>query len=285
MEIRLADTCGFCLGVKRAIKKIESISNKNNLYVLGQLIHNPQAINNLKEQGVKFVDHLDDIATGTVVISAHGIADSIIELAKSRGLNIIDTTCLLVKNVHQITKRLESIGRKVIIFGDNKHIEVKGIAGNLNNPIIIDDSYNLNDLAENNYGLVSQTTREPKAFNNIAQKLKERFPNIIVKDTICAATKDRQRDAEELAKKSDLIIVIGGYNSSNTKKLKTVCEKFTKAYHIEYSNELKQEWFDGCNNIGVTAGASTPQSTIDSVIERIEKITKKRTSTPGGCSS
>lgn len=272
MNIKLAEESGFCFGVKKALDRVNSIENKENLYVLGKLIHNSQVIESLKKQGIKFIENIDEIKQGTLVISAHGISDDIIAKAKEKQLNIIDTTCPLVKNVHNITKNLEQQGYRIIIFGDKQHTEVKGIKGNLKDPIIISNIQELENLQTGKYALVSQTTQDIVKFNEISNKLKEKIRDLIITDTICSATKLRQENAEKLAKESDLMLVIGDYNSANTKRLKDICSKIVETKHIEKPNEIKKEWFKDKENIGITAGASTPKNVIREVIAMISKI-------------
>lgn len=272
MKARLAEESGFCFGVKKALDRINTTENKEDIYVLGKLIHNPQVIEELKKQGIKFIENIDEIKQGTLVISAHGISDDVIEKAKEKGLKIIDTTCPLVKNVHNITKNLEQQGYRIIIFGDKEHTEVKGIKGNLNNPIIISNIEELDNLKQGKYALVSQTTQDVVKFNEVSEELRKRVRDLVVSDTICSATKLRQENARKLAKEVDLMLVIGGYNSANTKRLRDICSKIVETKHIEKSEELKKEWFKNKNNIGITAGASTPKSVIRDVVEKINNI-------------
>jgi len=274
MNIQLAQESGFCFGVKKALDRVNSIENKEDVYVLGKLIHNPQVIEDLKKHGIKFIESIEEIKQGTLVISAHGVSDDIIGKAKENKLKIIDTTCPLVKNVHNITKNLEQQGYKIIIFGDKQHTEVKGIKGNLKDPIIISNIKELDNLKQGKYALVSQTTQDVVKFKEISNKLKEKIRDLVISDTICSATKSRQENAEKLAKEVDLMLVIGGYNSANTKRLRDICSKIIETKHIEKANELKKEWFKNKENIGITAGASTPESVIKEVIESINNISK-----------
>jgi len=272
MNIKLAEESGFCFGVKKALDRINAIENKEDVYVLGKLIHNPQVIEELKEQGVKFIGNLEDIDEGTLVISAHGVSDNIIKKAEEKNLNIIDTTCPLVKNVHNITKELENQGYKIIIYGDKDHTEVKGIKGNLKDSIIINNIEEISNLSQGKYALVSQTTQELEKFKEIGNKLIEKFSDLIITDTICSATKARQENAKKIAKEVDLMIVVGGFNSANTKRLKEICEKIVETKQIEGSLDLKKEWLENSENIGVTAGASTPEKVIEEVIDKIKTI-------------
>jgi 4-hydroxy-3-methylbut-2-enyl diphosphate reductase len=272
-NVELAKTMGFCFGVKRAVDEIEKLKNGEDVFVLGKLIHNPQVIEQLERDGIKMIDSFEGVDKGVVVISAHGVPDKTIEGVKERGVKVVDLTCPLVKKVHDITKEEEKKGRKVIIFGDEGHTEVKGIVGNLKNYKVIKDLLELND--EDKKGkitLVSQTTRDVKQFNEISAKIKEMNQDSEIKDTICIATKDRQSSSIELAKKSELMIVVGGKMSSNTKRLAEICSKFCETKYIETENELEMDWFLGKEKVGITAGASTSSDTINRVKETIERI-------------
>lgn len=269
MNVKLAEESGFCFGVKKALDRIKNISEKGDVYVLGKLIHNPQVIEELKNEGVKFVEDIDEVSSGVLIISAHGVSDDVISKADEKGLKVIDTTCPLVKNVHNITKELERQGYRIIIFGDKEHTEVKGIMGNLNEPIIISGISEISELRGRKYALVSQTTQDVARFNEISNELKNRFEDFVVSDTICSATKLRQGSAEKIAKEVELMIVIGGYNSANTKRLADICNGFVETEHIENADELQREWFLGKENIGVTAGASTPEKVIREVVDKI----------------
>ena len=270
MNIKIAENAGYCSGVKRAMKIIEDI-DKENVYVLGKLIHNPQVIASLEEKNIKSVEGIEDLPEkSTIIISAHGVDDRTKNELKERNFKIIDSTCPLVENLHKITKEAEKEGYKIIIFGDKNHTEVKGIAGNLKEPIIISHIEEINSIDNNQkFCLVSQTTQNTDKFNRIAEELKSR-PNLKVVDTICMPTKQRQSSSTELAKKSDLMVVIGGRISANTKRLAQRCEEFIETYHIETEKELKKEWFNDKENIGITAGASTPDYLIKKVYDRIK---------------
>ncbi|MEA2036238.1 MAG: 4-hydroxy-3-methylbut-2-enyl diphosphate reductase [Nanoarchaeota archaeon] len=272
MNVKLAEEAGFCFGVKNALDKIKNLEHKENVYVLGKLIHNSQVIDELKEEGVKFVENIDDATEGTLVISAHGVSDDVLEKAKGKNLDLVDTTCPLVRNVHNITKDLEKEGYKIIIFGDKAHTEVRGIEGNLENPIIISSIDELDSIGEGKYALVSQTTQDVVKFSEVSERLKDRIKDLVVKDTICSATKARQENAKSLAKDVELMIVIGGYNSANTARLRDICNEIVETKHIEKVSELDEGWFKGKSRIGVTAGASTPESVINEVVDRIKNF-------------
>ena len=272
MNVKLAEESGFCFGVKKALDRIKNIENKEEVYVLGKLIHNPQVIYQLKELGVRFVDDVDKVESGTLVISAHGVSDGVIEKARDKGLNIVDTTCPLVRNVHNITKELEKTGYRIIIFGDREHTEVKGIQGNLRGPLILSNIGELDNVPDGKYALVSQTTQDVLKFNEISEKLKSKIKDLVISDTICSATKLRQENAKKLAEEVDLMIVVGGYNSANTKRLRYICSQIIETKHIENFGELKKEWFKDKKNVGIAAGASTPESVIKEVMDKINSF-------------
>ncbi len=272
INVTVAKNAGFCVGVKRALKEIDRIAGKGNIYVLGKLIHNPQVVESLEKKGVKSVDEITDLEKGSiVVITAHGIPDRKVDELRMKGFEVFDLTCPLVKTVHIITKNKERQGYRIIIFGDEEHIEVKGIKGNLKDPIILSEKEGISKIPkEGKYCIVSQTTQNVEKFNEIVEELKKHVSHLDVKDTICMPTKERQKESVELAKKSEIMIVIGGKMSANTRKLTQRCSEFTKTYHIETEKELNKSWFVGKDNIGVSAGASTPDYIINKVVETIK---------------
>ncbi|MBW2977828.1 4-hydroxy-3-methylbut-2-enyl diphosphate reductase [Candidatus Woesearchaeota archaeon] len=276
-KITLAKHAGFCFGVKRALNIVTSAKNKNKtkkVNIFGPLIHNPQEIKRLEKKGIKTVYKLHKNLKDILVIRAHGVPDSLIKRAKAKGLKTIDATCPFVKQVHVISKDLEKKGHQVVVFGDAYHPEVVGIAGNLKDPIVVEEP----ELIEHfpfieKMALVAQTTQNQKKFNKAAKLLKSRCNKLIAKNTICNATEQRQNASKKLAEKSDIMIVIGGQNSGNTKRLNQICKSLQKnTYHIETEKELKKQWFDNKKKIGITAGASTPDWIIRKVISRIKEI-------------
>ncbi|MEK6808245.1 MAG: 4-hydroxy-3-methylbut-2-enyl diphosphate reductase, partial [Nanoarchaeota archaeon] len=241
--------------------------------VLGRLIHNPQEVKRLNSKGIDIKENLNDIDGGTVVITSHGVSDSTIELVKSKGYKVVDTTCPLVRSVHNITKNFDKRGYITIIYGDKEHVEVKGISGNLSKSIVIKHANQLTEIdQEQNYLLVSQTTMEIDEFNNVSEELKKKIRNLKVVDTICLPTKERQSSARELAQEVDMMIVVGGYMSSNTKKLSQVCSEYVETHHIERFEEINKEWFIGKEHIGITAGASTPDYVVNAIVEGIKNV-------------
>lgn len=271
-RMSLATEMGFCFGVKKAIDGILSL-DKEKVYVLGKLIHNPQVISRLWEQGVRMIEEYGGIDEGTIVISAHGVSDDVIDDIKSRGLKVVDYSCPLVKKVHNVTKEEEKAGRKIIVFGDEKHPEVKGIVGNLHDYKVVSsmDDLKEGDLDED-ITLVSQTTRDMSEFNKLADEIKRINEDVKIIDTICSATKARREAAINLAKESDIVIVIGGKISSNTKTLWDICSQVCQTEHTESKKDIKFEWFLDNERVGVTAGASTPDWIIKEVVDQIRLI-------------
>lgn len=274
MMITIAKSYGFCWGVRRALDIAEAIDNSSTkVSVLGRLIHNPQEVERLNKKGIEIKEKLDDIGNGTVVITSHGVSDSTIENVKNKGFNVVDTTCPLVKSVHNITKNFDKKGYNIIIYGDKNHVEVKGIRGNISKSIVVKNPEDIIGIDPNGeYLLVSQTTMAIDDFNKVANVLKKKIPSLKVVDTICMPTKERQSAAKELAQEVDIMIVVGGYMSSNTKKLASVCSEFVETHHIERAEELKNEWFIGKEHVGITAGASTPDYVVKEVVERIKRM-------------
>lgn len=270
MKIIKADHCGFCFGVQRAVDLVFLKKNKPHIYILGELLHNPQFIDKLKTYGIKTVNSIDNISSGTIFIRAHGETQENIKKARIKNLKIIDATCPKVKKVHILAKKLEKDGYRVIIYGDKKHPEVIGIASNIKKPLIINSKIQAQKL--NHYkkvALLSQTTNEIEKFKQIASIVKTKAENFQLENTICDATQKRQHSAKILAKKVDIMIVIGGKNSSNTQKLASICQAITLTHHIETAKELKKSWFKNAKICGITAGASTPKYIIKDIENKI----------------
>ncbi len=279
LNIQIAKTAGFCFGVKRALDLVEKESNLSDITILGSLIHNPIVIEGLKKRGVSFVDTLDEeISTKKLVITAHGMPSSVKQKAKEQGYEVIDATCPYVEKIHSIVKQLEKENKRICVIGKKDHIEVQGITHDLKEPTIIDCIDDIKDhshiLKDKPLGVVVQTTQEFDKATRIVSELMNITDDLDFYDTICFETKSRQLDAKALAEKSDLMIVIGGLNSSNTKRLAEICERITETKYIEHASELKDEWFTNSKikNIGITAGASTPDYCIQQVVQKIKEI-------------
>lgn len=280
MEVRIADNAGFCFGVKRAMKMAwDELENKseNNIYSLGPLIHNKQAVNRYKEKGLVEMDNLESIPSESkLIIRSHGVAEKVYTESKAKNMEIVDTTCPFVKKIHDIVKDFSDRGYKIIIVGNANHPEIIGINGWCNNEaIVINKLEEIDDITFDPtqiYCVVSQTTANLESFDKIVQKLKTKINNLTVKNTICFATKERQISAIDLAREVDCMVVIGGKHSSNTQKLVNICKDLVPTFSIETKEELEKEKFAGFKVAGVTAGASTPDWIIEEVINYLKEI-------------
>ena len=270
MKVTVAKALGTCFGVQDAIDLAMDEAYRNKLTIIGQLVHNPQVVEDLRIRGVIIVDKLDEtISTANVMITAHGAPESLHETARKMGYNVIDASCPLVLRVHKAIAGFVREGFHPVVIGQASHVEVKGIIGDLQDYTIIANEDELSTLAPyKKIGIVSQTTQQIQHVKNLIAKIREVYPEMEVRfqDTVCQPTKDRQVAARELTSEVDLMIVIGGYNSSNTKKLKMVCdESGVEAFHIARASQLEPEMFDGREHVGITAGTSTPREVIEEV--------------------
>ena len=274
MEIILAEYRGFCYGVTRAVELAEnSLKEAAPICTLGPIIHNPQMVERLRQNGIGKVDSLDEMEQGTIVIRSHGVGPQVYQAAADKQLTIVDATCPHVKKAQQSAKTLLETNDYVVVIGEKKHPEVKSIFEWSNQKAYVIETVEEAELLPNaeRIGVVSQTTFAGGDFDRITEVLSKKCTELEVKRTICTATEQRQKAAVELAKKVDIMIVIGGKNSANTTRLAELCAKTgccTK--HIETANELEAEWFFGKTKAGITAGASTPGWIIEEVAEKME---------------
>ncbi|WP_196594683.1 4-hydroxy-3-methylbut-2-enyl diphosphate reductase [Pectinatus sottacetonis] len=277
MDIILADYLGFCYGVKRAIKLAREQAGKDKQVVtLGPIIHNPQMVKQLADEGIGLVNSLDEIDKGTVIIRSHGVGPSVYKRASEKGLRIIDATCPHVKKAQMSAKTLAEEGYFVVIIGEKAHPEVKSIVEwSGRSAVVIEDVHEAEKLHfVRKLGIVAQTTFSRGKFKQLVDILIDKSNDIKVLRTICTATEQRQAAAEELAMKVDMMLVIGGKNSANTTRLASLCAKKCPTYHIETADELKDNWFHHIEKIGVTAGASTPDWLIREVYRKCKNKNK-----------
>ncbi len=274
MIIEIAENAGFCYGVMRAIDIADRALEKHNaLYSFGPIIHNPQVVDKYENKGLKVVEDIGDV-DGPVLIRSHGVAPEIYEKLKKKGVEIIDATCPFVKEAQRYAKQLVDEGYRVVIFGDKDHPEVKAHLGYTNYTASVINSENeAVKIKATRVGVVCQTTQSVERFGRVIEILAKRIRELKVFNTICDATEKRQKAARELAERSDLMIVIGGKNSANTRKLYEICEETAKsAYHIETEKEINPNWFEGVERVGITAGASTPSYLIKQIYEFIKVL-------------
>ena len=278
MDIEKARDLGFCFGVKRAIELVEKAARKEGrLKTLGPIVHNRQVVARLEAEGIAVATSLDGLDKGTVVITSHGVAPQVLDILQSRGLNIIDATCPLVRRAQRTARRLADAGFYVLIFGDSAHPEVQGLLGWAGDDALATLEVPVLEMAPRRIGVLSQTTQSAHHFvrflaglltSNIASVYELRIMN-----TICDATRRRQEAALELAHRVDLMLVIGGRHSANTRHLAADCAAAgVKTHHIETAAELDSSWFTSRGRIGVTAGASTPDQIIDEVLAKLREM-------------
>lgn len=279
MEVKIAKSAGFCFGVKRAMKMAfdEIEKNNKNIYALGPLIHNKQAVAKYEDMGLKTVDEITNVPSDNyMIIRSHGVGEDVYKEANDKGIHIVDTTCPFVTKIHHIVKEASENGCEVIVIGDKKHPEVIGINGWCNNKALviktIDEIDNIKFNTSKKYCVVSQTTINVTLFNEIVEKLSKQIDLLELNNTICSATKVRQQSAKELSQDVDCMVVIGGKHSSNTQKLVNICSELVPTFAIETKDEINESDLLKYSTIGVTAGASTPDWIIDDVINFINSI-------------
>ena len=284
MEIKVAKTAGFCMGVRRALELVlaRSLKDSGPIYTYGPLIHNKQVVELLESKGIKTINSLDEIDkldSGTIVIRAHGIPPDEKDRIKRKGLNILDATCPKVAKVQGIIRHYTGKGYSAIIVGDIGHAEVKGLVGYSQGPVyVIQEVKDIESLPQmEKVIVVAQTTQNKLRYREITSALRERFPEVKIFNTICEATNQRQEEVRNLAKETDCIVVVGGYHSGNTKRLVQVAkEAGARVLHVETEKELNSEEILKAERIGVTAGASTPNWIIRKVVTEIESIKKRK---------
>jgi len=282
-NIRKAVHAGYCWGVERALDIVNQTAETHKdvlVRTLGPSIHNPQLVQSSTEKGVRTIDSLDEMeAGGTVIIRTHGVAPQVYQQAEAKGLALVDATCPLVTLVQNKAKQLVNEGYHLVIFGNPKHPEVIGTLGHAGgNATVIEKPADARTAKlPKKVGVVVQTTQETELVSELLSHLALRCKEIKVFNTICNPTIERQDAARELAREVQVMIVVGGKNSSNTRHLADVCrEEGATTYHIEEPTEVDPSWFTGAQEIGVTAGASTPGWLMDQVIARITDLEQQQ---------
>ncbi|WP_374261526.1 4-hydroxy-3-methylbut-2-enyl diphosphate reductase [Zoogloea sp.] len=282
MEVLLANPRGFCAGVERAIEIVERALAQFGapIYVRHEVVHNRFVVEGLRAKGAIFIEDLADVPAGnTVIFSAHGVPQSVRSEAEARGLRVFDATCPLVTKVHLEVARMRDQGRELIMIGHKGHPEVEGTMGQIKDGIyLVEDAADVAGLQVNNPDMlayVTQTTLSVDDAGAIVAALRERFPNIVgpKKDDICYATQNRQDAVKFMAPQSDLVLVVGSVNSSNSNRLREVAELLqVPAYLIDDADAIDPAWIAGKQRVGVTAGASAPEVLVESVIARLKAL-------------
>ena len=275
MDVTVATTAGFWCAVKRAVEKVyEQIEKgKTPIYTFGPIIHNEEVVRDLEERGVKVLEtaeELRQLTDGVVVIRSHGVGKDIYDILEKNGIEIIDATCPFVKKIHRIVSEQNENGRRVIIVGNGKHPEVEGIKGWGNDDTLVIETAEEFEKLQISDGeklcIVAQTTFNYNKFQDLVEKISKTRYDILVLNTICNATQERQVEARQIASQVDVMIVIGGRNSSNTQKLYEICRRECKeTYYIQTLKDFKPEKAGSVRSVGITAGASTPNQIIEEV--------------------
>ncbi len=285
MEIIMGKNIGFCFGVKRALEGTLNESKKNNkvVYCLGELVHNKDVINDIKNNGIIIINDIDEIKENNskLIIRAHGVDKKIYAKAKQRNIDVIDFTCPLVNKIHNIVEKYKNQDYYIFLIGNKNHPEIIGTVSYCgDNYSIIENieelEVNIDKLLKTEFKnllVVVQTTFSTNKFNDMEKKINEKLNdklNIVIKNTICNSTEQRQIETEELSKKVELMIINGGKNSSNTKKLHEIAKRYTNSLLVESDKDVDLKLLDGCNKIGIMAGSSTPQSSIDLLVKKLK---------------
>ncbi|MBS5933013.1 MAG: bifunctional 4-hydroxy-3-methylbut-2-enyl diphosphate reductase/30S ribosomal protein S1 [Clostridiales bacterium] len=273
-NVNIAESAGFCFGVKRAVDTVyQQIDKQDTVYTFGPIIHNEEVVNDLDKKGVKVINNLEELndkTKGTIIIRSHGVSKEVQEEIEKSNLTVVDATCPFVKKIHRVVAKESEAGRHIVIIGNPNHPEVIGILGWSKVPVTvigsIEDANNFNLEIEKKLCIVAQTTFSYKKFKDLVEIISKKGYDILVLNTICNATEERQTEARELASQSDAMIVIGGKNSSNTQKLYEICkEECEDTYYIQTLSDLDLNQFKSFRSVGITAGASTPNNIIKEV--------------------
>ena len=277
MKVLVAEKCGFCHGVRNAISVAEKTlaheKGESPVYSFGPIIHNKDEVERLAKVGLKTVDAVQQIQSGTVLIRSHGAAPEQIARLEEKGLNIVDATCILVKRVQHIAKELADDGYEVVIIGDEDHPEVQAVMGCATDVVVIGDENDLHKLPQNaRLGIVCQTTQNPEHFGKVLGAIgRYGFSELKVMNTLCKEAIRRQESAVQLCMQVDIMFVLGGLESANTRRLAELCKKHnSQTFHLQNWNELDKNILYGKNIAGVTAGASTPDWIIAEFVKNLE---------------
>ncbi len=273
MKIIRAKSAGFCFGVRRAYE-LASKKREGKVSTLGELIHNPEVLEELNSKGVKVENAISKIHQGVVIIRAHGISEKKLCELKKKNVEIVDASCPFVNKIHAEVKSFVKRGITVLILGRKQHPEMRAVIEDFPEVELISrvSEKSLQKFANQKIALLSQTTEKKEKFERVVETLKKLKARVIAKNTICNATHERQNSAVNLAEKVDLMIVVGGRKSNNTKQLFDLVRKICRSFWVENEKEIQPSWFSGVRQVGITAGASTPEKTILRVEAEIEKM-------------
>jgi 4-hydroxy-3-methylbut-2-enyl diphosphate reductase len=280
MRIIRAEYLGMCFGVRDAIELALQQAATEPLTVLGDLVHNETVLTELRGRGVRIAQQVAAVETQTVMITAHGASEKAIGRVRERGLNVMEATCPLVLVAHRAVAALARAGYHPVIVGKRQHVEVRGLTEDLADFDVVLSEAEVFELRERaRFGVAAQTTQPIEKVRALVALIRKRFPRAEVRfvDTVCRPTKQRQNAAIELAQQADLVVVIGGSHSNNTQELVSACSRFCgRVHHVQAANELREEWFEGVLTVGITAGTSTPDKSIDEVEQWLDQLASRR---------
>ena len=276
MIIKRAKTQGFCFGVAITVKKAEEAVARegSNVTTLGHVVHNPQMVAQLEAQGLKNAHSVDEIESGTMFVRAHGLPVETFEKAAAKGLTVIDATCPMVTKIHVQAEKLRDEGYKIIVIGDASHPEVKGTLSHVPGAWCIQKVEDIEKLPRaSRVGVVVQSTWSGPGFSEIVRKLSEKYYEVRAVNTICTDTKNRQSEVVDLAREVEVMVVVGGKTSANTKHLAELAAiNGARAFHVEGPGELESGWFAGVGTAGLMSGASTPGWLVEQVADRMDEL-------------
>jgi 4-hydroxy-3-methylbut-2-enyl diphosphate reductase len=278
MNIHLAKSAGFCFGVKKAITRaLETAKTNKSIFMLGDIVHNEEVMKQIRNAGIKKIAHLTNGSGKTLLIRTHGCSNKILQQALRSGYTIVDVTCPMVKEIHKIARKLEIEGYQIIVIGDKLHDEVGGIIGQLKTKALVIDKLKNIPLAKikniKRAGIVVQSTQNLDNVEKILAVLRKYIPKIQFHNTICNPTRIKQNEIKTMPLENEVMIIIGSKASANTKRMYEISKSLNKySYWVNSAKEVKNGWIKNTSNIGITAGASTPKSSIVDVIQKIKTI-------------
>lgn len=279
MKIIRAEHLGMCFGVKDAIALALETARHEPLTILGDLVHNETVLATLKAKGVVIEQEAESASTQTVMVTAHGTSERALSHTRALGLNVVEATCPLVRVAHRAVLKLAREGFHPVIVGKRDHVEVRGLTGDLEDFDVVLSETDILQVKEHlRFGVAAQTTQPIEKVRTLVNSLRRRFPNSEVRfiDTVCQPTKQRQHAAVELAQRCDVVIVIGGANSNNTRELVETCSRYcARVHHVQMADDLQAAWFLNAETVGITAGTSTPDSIINQVEQSLRALASK----------
>jgi 4-hydroxy-3-methylbut-2-enyl diphosphate reductase len=276
MRILRAAHLGMCFGVRDAITLALEHANAGPLTILGELVHNPAVLSVLEARGISIAQDVAHVDAPVVMVTAHGTSERVLARTRALGLTVVEATCPLVRVAHHAVAALARDGYHIVIVGQRDHVEVRGLTGDLDAfDVVLDDDDLLTIEEHPRFGVAAQTTQPIEKARRLVDLIRRRFPQSDVRfvDTVCKPTKERQSAAVEMAREADVVVVVGGRQSNNTRELVTTCARYCACvYHVESEADVRPEWFGAAQVVGLTAGTSTPDDMIDRVETRIREL-------------